>query len=280
MFRLLWRSYVGIVGVLLLFLFTLTAIFAPWIAPYPQDAKKVVHLERMLQPPSREHLLGTDDMGRDILSRILFGARISLAIGVISIFFACSIGALLGMIAGYIGGLSDEIIMRIADIFMSVPYVILGMAVAVALKPGINNVIIAISVAFWPATARLMRGQVLSIREKEYVEASKASGGSAWRVMMVHIAPNSIAPIVVQATIQIGWAILLAATLGFIGVGVQPPLPEWGLITSTGRQYMLNAWWYPAFPGLAIVITVIAFNLIGDALRDILDPYLRGGLLR
>lgn len=280
MFRLLWRSYVGIVGVLLLFLFTLTAIFAPWIAPYPQDAKKAVHLERMLQPPSREHLLGTDDMGRDILSRILFGARISLAIGVISIFFACSIGALLGMIAGYIGGLSDEIIMRIADIFMSVPYVILGMAVAVALKPGTNNVVIAISVAFWPATARLMRGQVLSIREKEYVEASKASGGSAWRVMMVHIAPNSIAPIVVQATIQIGWAILLAATLGFIGVGVQPPLPEWGLITSTGRQYMLNAWWYPAFPGLAIVITVIAFNLIGDALRDILDPYLRGGLLR
>ena len=268
------------VGVLLLFLFTLTAIFAPWIAPYPQDAKKAVHLERMLQPPSREHLLGTDDMGRDILSRILFGARISLAIGVISIFFACSIGAFLGMIAGYIGGLLDEIIMRIADIFMSVPYVILGMAVAVALKPGANNVVIAISVAFWPATARLMRGQVLSIREKEYVEASKASGGSAWRVMMVHIAPNSIAPIVVQATIQIGWAILLAATLGFIGVGVQPPLPEWGLITSTGRQYMLNAWWYPAFPGLAIVITVIAFNLIGDALRDILDPYLRGGLLR
>ena len=280
MFRLLWRSYVGIVGVLLLFLFTLTAVFAPWIAPYPQDAKKAVHLERMLQPPSREHLLGTDDMGRDILSRILFGARISLAIGVISIFFACSIGALLGMIAGYIGGLLDEIIMRIADIFMSVPYVILGMAVAVALRPGTNNVVIAISVAFWPATARLMRGQVLSIREKEYVEASKASGGSAWWVMMVHIAPNSIAPIVVQATIQIGWAILLAATLGFIGVGVQPPLPEWGLITSTGRQYMLNAWWYPAFPGLAIVITVIAFNLIGDALRDILDPYLRGGLLR
>jgi len=279
-FRLLWRSYVGIVGVLLLFLFTLTAVFAPWIAPYPQDAKKAVHLERMLQPPSREHLLGTDDMGRDILSRILFGARISLAIGVISIFFACSIGALLGMIAGYIGGLLDEIIMRIADIFMSVPYVILGMAVAVALRPGTNNVVIAISVAFWPATARLMRGQVLSIREKEYVEASKASGGSAWWVMMVHIAPNSIAPIVVQATIQIGWAILLAATLGFIGVGVQPPLPEWGLITSTGRQYMLNAWWYPAFPGLAIVITVIAFNLIGDALRDILDPYLRGGLLR
>lgn len=276
MLRLLWRSHIGVIGLSLLFLIVLIAIFAPWIAPYPQDAKKVVHLQEMLQPPSQKHLLGTDDMGRDLLSRIIFGTRISLLIGIISILFAYSIGALLGMIAGYMGGLLDEVIMRIADIFMSVPYVILGMAIAIALKPGVKNLIIAISLVFWPSTARLMRGQVLSIREKEYVEAVKAMGANIWRIMRVHIAPNCIAPIIVQATIQIGWAILLAATLSFIGVGVQPPLPEWGLMTSTGRQFMLNAWWYPTFPGLAIVVTVIAFNLMGDALRDISDPYLRG----
>ena len=274
MLKVLRHNHVGMASALFLFLLGVAAILAPWITPYPQDCLKATHLGDTLQPPSRIHLLGTDDMGRDLLSRIIWGARLSLLIGIVSIICASFIGVAIGMIAGYIGGIIDEILMRIADIFMSVPYVILGMVIAVALKPGIQNLIIVISLLFWPATARLMRSQVLSVREREYVEAAKAEGASIWRIMVKHITPNCIAPILVQGTIQIGWAILLGATLSFLGVGVQPPLPEWGLMTSTGQQFMLTAWWYATFPGLAIVLTVMAFNLLGDALRDIFDPYL------
>ncbi len=276
-FQLLVRNRLGMVGAVLLVLILLVGVLAPWIAPHPEDGYRTVHLERMLRPPSVKHWLGTDDMGRDLLSRIIFGARLSLMIGVVSIAFSATFGVLMGLIAGYMGGWIDEVIMRLADIFMSVPNVILGMAIAVALKPGLRNVIIAVALVFWPATSRIMRGQVLSIREKEYVESGRAIGASSWRIMRVHIVPNSITVILVHATIQIGWAILLSATLSFVGVGVQAPLPEWGLLTSTGRKFMLIAWWYATFPGLAIVLTVIAFNLVGDALRDILDPRLRGG---
>lgn len=275
--QLFLRNRLGMVGAVLLVLITLVAVLAPWIAPYPEDGHRTVHLERMLRSPGVKHWLGTDDMGRDLLSRIIFGARLSLMIGVISISFSATFGVLMGLIAGYVGGWIDEAIMRLADIFMSVPNVILGMAIAVALKPGLRNVIIAVALVFWPATSRIMRGQVLSIREKEYVESGRAIGASSWRIMRVHIVPNSITVILVHATIQIGWAILLSATLSFVGVGVQAPLPEWGLLTSIGRKFMLIAWWYATFPGLAIVITVVAFNLVGDALRDILDPRLRGG---
>jgi len=277
--RLLVQNKLGMIGAVMLVLIALVALLAPWIAPYPEDGRRAVHLERMLRSPTAKHWLGTDDMGRDLLSRILLGARLSLMIGVVSIGFSATFGTILGLVAGYVGGWLDEALMRIADIFMSVPNVILGMAIAVALKPGIRNVIIAVSLVFWPATARLMRGQVLSIREKEYVESGRAMGASAWRIMRVHIIPNCITPILVHATIQVGWAILLSATLSFVGVGVQPPLPEWGLLTSSGRRFMLIAWWYATFPGLAIVITVVAFNLVGDALRDVLDPRLKG-LLR
>lgn len=275
--QLFARNKLGVVGAGVLGLVVLMASLAPWIAPYPEEGSRTVRLERMLRPPSTKHWLGTDDMGRDLLSRIIFGARLSLMIGVVSISFSATFGMFLGLIAGYVGGWIDEVIMRLADIFMSVPNVILGMAIAVALKPGVRNVIIAVALVFWPATARLMRGQVLSIREKEYVEGGRAMGASSWRIMRVHIIPNCITPILVHATIQVGWAILLSATLSFVGVGVQAPLPEWGLLTSSGRQFMLIAWWYATFPGLAIVLTVVAFNLVGDVLRDILDPRLRGG---
>lgn len=273
MLKRLTHSYLGLFGALALILIILSAVFAPWIAPYPEDARHKTNLKRMLRPPSLTHLFGTDDMGRDIFSRVLFGARLSLFIGISSVALASVTGTVLGLIAGYVGGLVDEVIMRIADIFMSVPYVILGMAIAVALSPGVNNVIIAVGLVFWPAFARLMRGEVLSIKEEDYVEASKATGAAEHRIMIVHIVPNCIDPILIQATIQIGWAIMLSATLSFIGVGVQPPLPEWGLMTSTGRRFMLGAWWYATFPGLAIVFTVISFNLIGDYLRDFFDPY-------
>jgi len=268
-------NLLGMIGLFLLLFVTGVAIFAPWIAPYPEDAGQTCHLEAMLQPPCRSHLLGTDDMGRDLFSRIIFGARISLLIGAVSVAFSTCAGGLLGLIAGYFGGVIDEIIMRIADIFMSVPYVILGMAIAVALKPGVRNLIMVIALVFWPALARVMRGAVLTVRERDFVEAAKAIGASHWRIMLVHLLPNCVTPVLVQATIQVGWAIMLAATLSFIGVGVQPPLPEWGLITSTGRQFMLYAWWYPVFPGVAIVITVLAFNFLGDFLREKFDPTLR-----
>jgi len=274
--QLLLRNRAGLVGVLLLIAIVVCAVFAPWIAPYPKDAHRAVHLDQMLQPPSRTHWFGTDDMGRDLLSRMLYGARLSLLIGVVSIACSAMFGVLIGLIAGYVGGWIDSLLMRIADIFMSVPNIILGMAIAVALKPGLRNVIIAVSLVFWPATARLMRSAVLSVREEMYVEAMKAMGASAPRIMLRHIVPNCITSVVVHATIQVGWAILLSATLSFVGVGVQAPLPEWGLLTSSGRQYMMIAWWYATLPGLAIVLTVMAFNLVGDGLRDVLDPRLRG----
>jgi len=275
MLRLFRRNRLGLVGSLLLVFVVVIAIFAAQIAPYPKDAGRVVHLREAFKPPSKMHWFGTDDMGRDLFSRIIFGTRISLRIGVLSIFFSTLIGMFVGTLAGYAGGLVDEVIMRIADIFMSVPYVILGMAIAVALKPGLSNVIIAIMVVFWPGTARIMRGEVLRVREREYVEACRALGMGHWRTMWRHIVPNAVAPVLVQSTIQVGWAILLAATLSFVGVGVQPPLPEWGLMASTARRYLNIAWWYATFPGLAIVLTVMGFNLVGDWLRDTFDPYLR-----
>jgi len=273
--RLFRRNRLGLVGSLLLVSVAVVAIFANQIAPYPKDAGRAIHLREAFKPPSNKHWFGTDDMGRDLFSRIVFGTRISLRVGVLSIFFSTLIGMFVGTLAGYVGGLVDEMIMRIADIFMSVPYVILGMAIAVALKPGLSNVIIAIMVVFWPGTARIMRGEVLRVREREYVEACRALGMGHWRTMWRHIVPNAVAPVLVQSTIQVGWAILLAATLSFVGVGVQPPLPEWGLMASTARRYLNIAWWYATFPGLAIVLTVMGFNLVGDWLRDTFDPYLR-----
>jgi peptide/nickel transport system permease protein len=274
--QLILRNKTGLIGLVLLIAILVCAIFAPWIAPYPKDAQRSVHLDRMLQAPSRDHPFGTDDMGRDLLSRIVYGARLSLAIGVVSIGCSVVVGLFVGLIAGFFGGWIDNVLMRIVDIFMSVPSVILGMAIAVALKPGLRNVIIAVALVFWPATARLMRGAVLSVREEMYVEAVRAMGANAWRIMFRHIMPNCISSVVVHATIQVGWAILLSATLSFVGVGVQAPLPEWGLLTSSGRQYMMIAWWYATLPGFAIVLTVMAFNLVGDALRDALDPRMRG----
>lgn len=274
--QLLLRNRNGMVGVLLLLAIVACAVLAPWIAPYPKDAHRAVHLDQMLQSPSQAHWFGTDDMGRDLLSRMLYGARLSLLIGVVSIACSVTLGVLIGLVAGYVGGWIDSALMRVADIFMSVPNVILGMAIAVALKPGLRNVIIAVSLVFWPATARLMRSAVLSVREEMYIEAMRAMGASAPRIMFRHIVPNCITSVVVHGTIQVGWAILLSATLSFVGVGVQAPLPEWGLLTSSGRQYMMIAWWYATLPGLAIVLTVMAFNLVGDGLRDVLDPRMRG----
>ncbi len=275
MWKYFRKNKLGLLGLSILLGVLLVAAFADLVAPYPGDAKGRIHLRDAFQAPSSSHPFGTDDMGRDILSRVIFGSRISLRIGILSIVFSTTLGVFLGTFAGYVGGKVDQVIMRVTDIFMSVPYVILGMAIAVALRPGLTSVTIAIVAVFWPGTTRLMRGEVLKIKEREFVEASYAIGVNHWRIMWRHIVPNAIAPVLVQSSIQTGWAILLVATLSFIGVGVQPPLPEWGLMASTARRYLTIAWWFAAFPGIAIVVTVTGFNLVGDWLRDTFDPYLQ-----
>lgn len=266
------KSPSNIVGVIIVALLVCTAIFAPLIAKY--DPEGVLMANKLL-PPSVENLMGTDEMGRDIFSRIVYGTRISLLVGIEVVASAILIGVTLGGISGYFGGWTDEIIMRITDMFMSFPSLILAMAVAAALGPDLNNAVLAVSLTWWPWYTRIVRAQVLSLRNLEYVEAAQALGNRTMSIIFKHILPNCISPIIVQGTMDIGFAIQLTAGLSFIGLGAQPPTPEWGSMISTGRQYLLSHWWYPTFPGVAILITVLGFNLLGDGLRDFLDPRLR-----
>lgn len=262
----------GIIGTILIVGFIFSAIFAPMIAPY--DPYHINPPER-LQPPSLKHFFGTDSAGRDIFSRVIYGTRISLKIGTVIVSIAVIIGSLFGAIAAFFGGYIDEIIMRTADIFMTFPSLILAIAINAALGPGLSNAMIALSAAWWPTYARLMRGQVLSIKEEVYIESVKALGASNLRIIFHHILPNSWSPIMVRGTLDFGNAIMECAGLSFIGLGAQPPLAEWGAMITRGRSFLDTAWWYPTFPGLAILITVLGFNLIGDSLQDILNPQLR-----
>ena len=270
--HLIRQSLLTQVGLAIIIVLLFTAIFAPWLAPH--DPMKVKTSDR-LKPPSKEHLLGTDDMGRDILSRIIYGSRISIMVGVVVVAISLSIGVPLGAVSGYFGGKIDSILMRITDIFLGLPSLILALAIAAALGRGIMNTMIAISITWWPWYARLVRGQTLSIREMGYIEAARAAGGSSFRIVLTHVLPNCISPIIVTASMDMGYTILAAAALGFIGLGAQPPSPEWGLMVSIGRTYMMNYPWVATFPGLAILITVLGFNLVGDGLRDLLSPRLR-----
>jgi len=253
--------------------FALSGLLAPVLAPadpLEQD------LSVRLKPPSSAHWLGADQLGRDVLSRILFGTRISLTIGLVVVGSAGTFGTLVGLIAGYRRGLVDEALMRVTDVFLAFPALILAMAITGALGPNLNNAMIAIAVVTWPVYARLARAQVLSLREREFVEAARALGASPGRIIWHHLLPNSLAPILVQASFDMGGAILSAAGLSFIGFGAQPPTPEWGVMISEGRKFISTQPWLSLFPGLAILLTVTAFNLIGDGLRDALDPRLRG----
>lgn len=270
--HLIRKSLLTKVGLVIIAVLLFTAIFASVLAPY--DPFKV-ETHKRLKPPSGEHLLGTDDMGRDILSRILYGSRISIMVGVVVVAISLSIGVPLGAISGYFGGKIDSTLMRITDIFLGLPSLILALAIAAALGRGIMNTMIAISITWWPWYARLVRGQTLSIREMGYIEAARASGGSSFRIILTHVLPNCISPIIVTASMDMGYTILAAASLGFIGLGAQPPSPEWGLMISIGRTYMMDYPWVATFPGLAILITVLGFNLVGDGLRDLLSPRLR-----
>jgi peptide/nickel transport system permease protein len=269
----LLRSPLTVAGLVLIVVFSLSALLASVLAPAdPLDQK----LSQRLKPPSPAHWLGTDQLGRDVLSRLLFGARISLTIGLVVVGTAGTFGTLVGLVAGYTGGLVDEALMRVTDVFLAFPALILAMAIAGALGPSLNNAMIAIAVVTWPVYARLVRGQVLSLREREFVEAARSLGASTARILWRHILPNTLAPILVQASFDMGGAILSAAGLSFIGFGAQPPTPEWGVMISDGRKYVSTQSWLSLFPGLAILLTVAAFNLIGDGLRDSLDPRLRG----
>ena len=268
-------SPLAVLGAVIILILFIVAVFAPALAPVPGDAFEASHLEDNLLPPSRIHPMGTDDLGRDIMSRVIFGTRLTLWIGFVVATLSMLIGVPVGAVAGFIGGKTDEILMRTADVFQSIPSLVLALAVAAALRPSITNAMIAISVAWWPWYARVTRGQVLIIRERTFVEVAKCIGVSKRRIIFSHVLPNCISVLLVQASLQVGNAILAAAALSFVGVGAQPPSPEWGLMLTVGRGFLPEVWWFVTFPGLAIFITVLGFNLLGDGLRDILDPRLR-----
>ena len=266
------REPLNVLALMVIGLFVVGAVFAPLLAPYDPLSQD---LASRLQPPSAEHWLGTDQLGRDLLSRILYGSRISLVIGVVVVGLAGALGTIVGLLAGYAGGLVDEALMRLTEVFLAFPPLILAMAIAGALGPSLTNAIIAIAAVTWAVYARLARGQVLSLRRREYVEAARAIGAGRTRILARHLLPNAVAPLLIQASFDMGSAIVSAAGLSFIGFGAQPPTPEWGVMISEGRNFISTQPWLSLFPGLAILLAVGAFNLLGDGLRDVLDPRLR-----
>ena len=263
------RNRLAVIGAILLSFFVICAVFADYLAPYdPLEPD----LRNNLAPPTREHLLGTDELGRDILSRIIHGARISLRLGVISVGTALVFGVIIGASAGYYGGTLDQIVMRAADIVLSFPTLLLAIMIVAILGTGLTNAMIAVGISLVPEYARLTRSTFLYLRELDFVQAAKMVGASDVRIIFRHILPNSLAPLIVQSTLNIATAILSAAALGFLGFGAQPPLPEWGAMLSKGRVYLMVAPHITLYPGLAIVISVLSLNMIGDGLRDALDP--------
>lgn len=262
----------AMIGLCLLIVMIFCAVFAPVLAPYDPYASD---LPNSLQAPNAAHLLGTDELGRDILSRILYGARISLLVGIEAVTLALIFGVILGAVAGFYGGKADTIIMGIMDIMLSFPSILLAIAFMTVLGRGLDKAVIAIGIVSIPHYARIVRGSVLSVKENVYIMAARAIGSSDRRLIFVHILPNVLAPIIVRATVGVSVAILEAAALGFLGLGVQPPTAEWGTMLGSGRQTIFNAPHIVTFPGVAITITVMAFNLLGDGLRDVLDPRLK-----
>lgn len=262
----------AMIGAALLALVVVVAILAPVIMPY--DPLRIDTSQKFL-PPNAAHPFGTDELGRDVLSRVIDGSRISFYVAFTVLFIASGIGVTLGTISGYRGGLIDEGIMRLADIFFAFPSFLLAMAIVAALGPSIENAILAIGISWWPRYARLLRGQILTVKNNAYVEAARVVGARDLRIMRLHILPNCLAPILVQLTMDAGTAILTAASLSFIGLGAGPEVAEWGSMVARGRSFIVSYWWVPTFPGLAISLTVAGYMFLGDGLRDLLDPQLR-----
>jgi peptide/nickel transport system permease protein len=263
------KNPMTLIGLTILGIIILLSLAAPLISSY--DPNKINVIERF-QSPTGKHWFGTDEVGRDIFTRILYGSRLSLGIGIVIVVAAGLVGTVFGTISGYFGGKVDQVIMRIMDMILAFPTLILAMAFAAALGPNLQNAMIAIAIVKIPVYVRLARGETLSLREKLFVKAAIIFRIKSWRIIARHIIPNVISPIIIQVTLDIGDAILLVATLGFLGLGAQPPTPEWGAMISTGWKYLLDYWWYPTFPGLALFLASGALNLIGDGIRDILDP--------
>lgn len=270
--RRLFRNKLAIAGMLIMGTFLLTAIFAPVLAPYDPIKQELIMRRR---PPSQEHWLGRDDLGRDILSRIIFGARLSLQVGVLSVGFAIVLGAVIGAVAGFAGGWVDSIVMRLMDIMLAFPALLLALAIVTILGPGLMNMLYAIGIVSIPAYARIVRASVLSVKEQDYILAARAVGVPPMRLLFRNVFPNTLTPLIVSGTLGIGTAILDAAGLSFLGLGAQPPRPEWGAMLGQGRYAVFTAPHIVLFPGVAIMFTVLGFNLLGDGLRDALDPKLR-----
>lgn len=266
------KNKLAIVGLIFVFIMVVLAIFAEYIIPYPYDSQD---LASALQGPSAAHLFGTDELGRDIFSRVIYGGRYSLRIGILSVLLSGSVGILLGAVAGFFGGKIDNLIMRVLDVFQSIPGLLMAIAVSAMLGPGFTNCIIALSISTCPAYARLMRASILSVREMEYIEAATSINASNTRIIIQHVIPNAISPLIVQATMGVASAILAAASLSFIGLGVQPPEPEWGAMLSAGRSYIRGYGYMVIFPGITIMLTTLSLNMLGDGLRDALDPRLK-----
>jgi peptide/nickel transport system permease protein len=269
------QNPLALFGFAILAVLLVTALFAPILAPYDPRA---IDLRARFVAPAWEHPFGTDAAGSDVLSRVIYGSRLALMSGVVVLVISTLGGSLLGLFAGFRGGWVDEVIMRVTDMFLAFPGLILAMAVVAALqRRGILVVVVAIAIRWWAPYARMMRAQVLTLREQDYVDAARASGVPRGRILFRHILPNAMSPIIVQATLDLGYIILTAASLSFLGFGAQPGEPDWGRMVADGREHLRNAWWVVTFPGLAILLTVMAFNLVGDAARDIFDPRLHGG---
>lgn len=272
--RLFFGSkWLNIIGALIIVLFLFLCAFGPALAPYDPIRPQILI---KLQGPSAAHLFGTDDLGRDVLSRVMSGARISLGVAAIVLSIAVLLGVFIGGVSGYVGGWLDDVLMRLTDLFLAFPALILAIAIAATLGPSLRNVMIALSAVYWPWYARLVRGQVLAVKRWDFVESAHALGASHARIVRCHVLPNAISPVIVQLTLDCGYAILSTASLSFIGLGAQPPTPEWGAMINTAQSYFQEAWWFITFPGLALTLTVIGFNLVGDGLRDFLDPRTRG----
>jgi peptide/nickel transport system permease protein len=269
------QSPLSMVGLAIIVVLLAVAIAGPYFVPYPEDASGALNIKEKLDPPSWQHLFGTDQVGRDVFTRVIVGARVSLVAGLVVIVLAFTIGTLLGAIAGFFGGRLSEGIMRLTDIFLTIPDLILAMAFAAALGPGLLNVMIAVSLVWWPGYCRLARANVVALRDSQFAEAAQAIGASRSRVLVTHILPNAFPTILVKASMDIGFAVLTTAALGFIGLGTLPPTPDWGVMIADGRKYIREAWWFSTFPGVAILLTVLAFNLLGDGLRDVMDPRAR-----
>ena len=268
------RDRSALLGFALVAVLVIAALGAPLLATHPDDVFEL-HPAKRLRPPSAEAWLGTDRMGSDIYSRLLFGARITILIGVIAVGASLVVGVPVGLVAGYHHGWASDLLMRVSDIFLAVPQVVLAILIAQTLGPSLPNVILALSATYWPWFARVVYAETRTLQKEVFIESTGALGASPWRVTMLHVLPNIVSPIIVRSSIGMGFTILTAAALGFLGLGPPPPTPEWGRTIAESREFLPDAWWYAAAPGIAIFLTVMGFNLLGDGLRDVLDPRLR-----